>query len=177
MAEVEDHVIPVRLDLEHDHFRLKDTFLWNVSDKVVTPEIFAQGLCDDFKVPVQHFASKIVAAIQERVKEYQDQVMPMLTHSPDGEVLRGKLDPDGEGEAKALYEVFRRAREGSEEIRTDGGEEDTRVKVAGEDEEGVLTVEEAMEALPVLPEEDLRILIKVRHTFSRLVCGLTDGAG
>ena len=31
MANVEDHVVPVRLDLEHDHWRLKDTFAWNCS--------------------------------------------------------------------------------------------------------------------------------------------------
>ena len=29
MANVEDHVVPVRLELEYDHWKLKDTFLWN----------------------------------------------------------------------------------------------------------------------------------------------------
>ena len=29
MAKVEDHLVPVRLELEHDQYRLKDTFLWN----------------------------------------------------------------------------------------------------------------------------------------------------
>lgn len=31
MADVDDHLIPVRLDLEHDHWKLKDTFMWNCS--------------------------------------------------------------------------------------------------------------------------------------------------
>lgn len=158
MATVEDHVIPVRLDLEHDQYRLKDTFLWNVADQVVTPALFAQVLCDDFKVPHQHFAPRIIAAIQERVKEYQDQVMPILTRSPD--IIKGQLDPDGDDDAKAMYEVFRRAREGSEEIKTESGDEDMRIKIVGEDEEP-MSVEEAMSCLPLDPAEDLRILIKV----------------
>ena len=31
MAKVEDYIVPVRLDIEHDHFKLKDTFMWNCS--------------------------------------------------------------------------------------------------------------------------------------------------
>ena len=26
---MEERVIPVRIDIENDHYRLKDTFLWN----------------------------------------------------------------------------------------------------------------------------------------------------
>lgn len=41
MAQVEDHIIPIRLDIEHDHFRLKDTFMWNVSGE--TPSRMMQS--------------------------------------------------------------------------------------------------------------------------------------
>ena len=162
MANVEDHLVPVRLDLEHDHHRLRDTFLWNVSDRVVTPELFAQSMCDDFRVPYAHFGPRIVAAIQERVKEYQDQVLP-ITARADGKI-RGVLEDGDEGESKAIWEVFRRARESSEEVRTDEGaeeEQDTRVRIWGEDEE-VMTVEECMRGWgQVDGPEDLRFLVKV----------------
>lgn len=29
MAEVEEHLVPIRLELEHDHVRFSDTFMWN----------------------------------------------------------------------------------------------------------------------------------------------------
>jgi len=29
MANVEEQIIPVRLDLEWEHHKLKDTFMWN----------------------------------------------------------------------------------------------------------------------------------------------------
>ncbi|OCF78534.1 hypothetical protein I204_00474 [Kwoniella mangroviensis CBS 8886] len=175
MAEVEDHIVPVRLDLEHDNFRLKDTFMWNVSDKVVTPELFAQSLCDDFQVPHQHFASRIVAAIQERVQEYQAHVLP-IAQRKSKEDNRGKLDPEGDADSKAMVDIFRRIREGSaieEEIKTDPGEEhnDHHIKIVSFDhaevkvevigEERPMTVEEAMQNLPTEETEELRILIKV----------------
>lgn len=31
MANVEDHVVPVRLDIEEGQYKLKDTFMWNCS--------------------------------------------------------------------------------------------------------------------------------------------------
>ncbi|WVW81072.1 hypothetical protein I302_103063 [Kwoniella bestiolae CBS 10118] len=151
MAEVEDHIVPVRLDLEHESFKLKDTFMWNVSDKVVTPEIFAQCLCDDFQVPYQHFQSRIVAAIQERVQEYQSHVLPIVQRRSK-EDNRGKLDPDGDADSRAMLEIFRKIREGSgieEEIRTDPGEEhndDVKIVSFGgldghEDEETLVNVD------------------------------------
>ena len=167
MAMVEDQIVPVRIDIEHDHHRIRDSFMWNVSDKIVTPELFAHNMCDDFKVPAQHFAPRIVAAIQERITEYQSHVLPLIPKSETG-LLKGQLEENGDGDGKALYETFRRAREGSEEIRTDEGEEDTRIKIVGEDEE-VMTVEEAMACIPTDPIEDLRILIKVSRVGIKVI--------
>ncbi|WRT70508.1 uncharacterized protein IL334_007506 [Kwoniella shivajii] len=187
MAEVEDHIVPVRLDLEHDSYKLKDTFMWNCADKVVTPEIFAQSMCDDFAVPPQHFLSKIVTAIQERVQEYQDQVLPIIQRRPK-EDNRGKLNSEGDSDTLAMIEIFRKVREGSileEEIKTDPGMEENRdeeIKIVSLDdingeesnhdddlnrdealivEEKPMTVEEAMQNLPKEEMEELRILIKV----------------
>ncbi len=63
---------------------------------MVTPELFAQSLCDDFKVPHNHFVPKIVAAIKDRIQEYQDQVLPLINTALSGRdpYDRGKLDED-----------------------------------------------------------------------------------
>lgn len=110
MAQVEDHLIPIRLDIEHDQLRLKDTFTWNVTDTVVTPEMFAHSLCDDFGFPPNHFVPKIVAIIQERIAEYKDQIAPIEQVSMGVKGTQGKLDPEGP-EGQAVIDVFRKARE------------------------------------------------------------------
>jgi SWI/SNF-related matrix-associated actin-dependent regulator of chromatin subfamily B protein 1 len=38
MANVEDHVIPIRLDMEEGQYKLKDTFMWNCSGKLSAGE-------------------------------------------------------------------------------------------------------------------------------------------
>ncbi|WVQ70519.1 hypothetical protein IAR50_000038 [Cryptococcus sp. DSM 104548] len=176
MAEVEDHVVPVRLDLEEGNHKLKDTFVWNCADTVVTPELFAQTLCDDFGVPHHIFAPRIITAINERVHEYKDQVLPLAQrHSRDD--CRGKLDPEGDAESKALCEVFRRAKnwnrdEDEEEVKTDPGAamDDEDIKIVsddhdhpdtGLDESRPWTLEEAMSLVPENCAEELRILIKL----------------
>lgn len=175
MAEVEDHCVPVRLELEHDHHRFSDTFMWNCSgelrclrhkltpDTVVTPELFAQSLCDDFKLPPTQFVPKIVAAIKERVREYQDQVLPI---QPATDVTgKGSLDED---EGQSILDTFRRAHEvDDEEIKTDEGadQDDSHIRIVAFDDDfddKVMTVEEAMACMPP-PSDDneLRILVKL----------------
>ena len=128
MADVDDHVIPIRLDIEHDHFRLRDTFMWNVSDTVISPEMFAVSICDDFGVSPNGFVPKIVAIINERVTEYRDQVAPAEQPGPS---LRGKLDlTDDEGQR--TMEIFRQAQVDEDdestplcdEIMSDPGDDD-----------------------------------------------------
>ena len=158
MASVEDQIVPVRLDIEHDQWKVKDTFMWNCADTLVSPEMFAQSLCHDFSVPEGLFVPRICAAIRQRVREFQDQVMPILIRSPDATTGKGKIDPAGDDDAQAMFEVFRKAREGSPgsseqgssrdrereqvdgsrssvEIKTEsGGDENDTVKIVGEDE-------------------------------------------
>ncbi|RXK41701.1 hypothetical protein M231_00936 [Tremella mesenterica] len=170
MAEVEDHVVPIRLDIEHESHRLKDTFMWNCSDTVVTPELFAQTLCDDFHLPLQHFHHRIVTAIQERVKEYQDQILPII---PPSLSSQGQLHPEDE----IIWERFRGVRESTysdeQTVKTPSGDGDEMVVIVGgsdQDEssdkeigtkEEPMSVEEAMAGLPEDQADELRILVKV----------------
>ncbi|ORX41203.1 hypothetical protein BD324DRAFT_613614 [Kockovaella imperatae] len=173
LANVDDQIIPVRIDLEQDHWKLKDTFMWNCADTVVTPELFAATLCLDFGVPEGVFGPRIVAAIREREREFQNQVLPILARNAmDG--TRGKMDSEGNADAKATFEVFRRAREGSlpvleddqgsqmahsarssVEIKTEVGEDDERIKIVGLDAEVIADEEDAVkkEEKPMTVEE------------------------
>ncbi|CAE6541305.1 unnamed protein product [Rhizoctonia solani] len=55
-------LVPIRLEIDHDHFRLRDTFTWNLNDPVITPEVFAQCLCDDYQIS----SNSVVQAVAKR---------------------------------------------------------------------------------------------------------------
>lgn len=62
--------VPIKLDLEIDGYKLRDSFLWSLADAGLTPEDFAQMTCEDFELPPSLFVQPIAKAIQEQLQEY-----------------------------------------------------------------------------------------------------------
>lgn len=182
---VEDHSIPIRLDIEHDTHRIKDTFMWNCADTTVTPEMFAQQMCEDYKVPTGIFTGKIASTIREKVGEYWTQVKPIEPAEEEGQG-RGRLkagenwldftvkdEPVLTGKDEVMGEGVKREPGLDNEIDSvrvvahdeEPVVEDVELKKEGEEKEGKgvdrpMTVEEAMRFVQEGPE-DLRILVKV----------------
>ncbi|KAG0141930.1 hypothetical protein CROQUDRAFT_673849 [Cronartium quercuum f. sp. fusiforme G11] len=71
VAENEEVLVPIRLEIEVEHWKLRDTFTWNLREPVVTPEVFAVHLCEDLILPAQHFTPLIVSAIKEQLEDYR----------------------------------------------------------------------------------------------------------
>ncbi|ROT35907.1 SNF5-domain-containing protein [Sodiomyces alkalinus F11] len=46
-ADQHEELVPVRIDVDWDKIRLRDTFTWNLHDRIVHPEIFAQNFLED----------------------------------------------------------------------------------------------------------------------------------
>lgn len=144
----------------------------SLSDTVVTPELFARSLCDDFAVPSHLFVPRIVIAIAEKVREYQDQVAPMMSKRDGREECRGKLEDvddivfgaardgladylgkiKGEVESEVMVKVENIENEVHEnggdiemiEENGEDGNEELKVNVKEEDDEGkgIIQVEE-----------------------------------
>ena len=75
-SEQDDELVPIRLDVEWDKYRLRDTFTWNLHDRVVSPELFAERMIEDFRLPPEHghhLAKQVEAAIREQVAEHHPQ--------------------------------------------------------------------------------------------------------
>lgn len=90
-AEQHEELVPIRLDLELDKMRLRDTFTWNLHEKLVTPELFIQHLMEDLKIPDDEFNSK--ARLGQQVRgEMQEQILNFYPHVfvDDGPVESGK---------------------------------------------------------------------------------------
>ncbi|KAF3183448.1 SWI/SNF chromatin-remodeling complex subunit [Orbilia oligospora] len=73
-AETTDDLLPIRLDVHHDKIRLRDTFLWNLHERCIPIELFAEHLVEDYHLPISH---GLVAAIS---KQIVDQVTDYHPH-------------------------------------------------------------------------------------------------
>ncbi|RPA77079.1 SNF5-domain-containing protein [Ascobolus immersus RN42] len=63
-------LIPIRIDLDLDSGRrLKDSFLWNLYETLITPDEFAETMAVDLQLP-PHMIGKIAEAIRSQLEEY-----------------------------------------------------------------------------------------------------------
>lgn len=63
-------LIPIRLDMEIEGHKLRDTFTWNKNEQNITPEQFAEVLCDDLDLPSIAFVSPIAQSIRQQIEAY-----------------------------------------------------------------------------------------------------------
>ena len=76
-SEQLDELVPIRLDIEWEKIRLRDTFTWNLHDRVVTPELFAEQLVEDFKLPLENCSPLlhlVCASIKEQIQDFHPHV-------------------------------------------------------------------------------------------------------
>nr|XP_023696470.1 SWI/SNF-related matrix-associated actin-dependent regulator of chromatin subfamily B member 1 isoform X3 [Paramormyrops kingsleyae] len=63
-------LVPIRLDMEIDGQKLRDAFTWNMNEKLITPEMFAEILCDDLDLNPLTFVPAIASAIRQQIESY-----------------------------------------------------------------------------------------------------------
>lgn len=61
-------LVPIRLDMEIDGYKLRDCFSWNKNETLLTPEIFAEVLCDDLDLPAATFIQPIVQSMRQQLE-------------------------------------------------------------------------------------------------------------
>ncbi|KAK9379359.1 uncharacterized protein V2V93DRAFT_373609 [Kockiozyma suomiensis] len=69
-ASLPEILIPIRINLDMGSYRLADFFLWNLSEKLTTPEQFAAIMCGDLDIPAHTYAPQIANAIKTQIEEY-----------------------------------------------------------------------------------------------------------
>jgi hypothetical protein len=90
VALLPEVLIPIRLEYEHEAYKLRDTLTWNLrgsscsprsavsplshaplAETIVTPEIFASHLVEDLRLPYNAFYKEIVAQIKRHIEDAQ----------------------------------------------------------------------------------------------------------
>ncbi|KAF7762167.1 hypothetical protein Agabi119p4_8760 [Agaricus bisporus var. burnettii] len=98
-SERPEQLVPIRLEFDVEHHKMRDTFVWNLNDPVVTPETFAQSIVDDYNLN-PNYHSVIVKQIQEQLGDYkahslsydQDSGELVIDLTSDTPVVQGTLD-------------------------------------------------------------------------------------
>ncbi|KAL8944217.1 MAG: hypothetical protein Q9211_000686 [Gyalolechia sp. 1 TL-2023] len=76
-ADQLEELVPIRLDIEWDKIRLRDTFTWNLHDRITDPRSFAEGLVEDFKLPPEQcgpIVDQVHSNIQEQIRDFHPHV-------------------------------------------------------------------------------------------------------
>ena len=78
-AECLEDLVPLRIDIELDKLRLRDTFTWNLHDRTVPPKLFADALVEDLQIPAE-FRDSVSRSVREEITDqlqnYYPQVWP-----------------------------------------------------------------------------------------------------
>lgn len=90
-AEQHEELVPVRVDVEWEKVKLRDTFTWNLHERLIQPEIFAGQMVEDMGLkhpndrPVYE---QVLAQIQEQLNDFypfayseEDALDPELPYS------------------------------------------------------------------------------------------------
>lgn len=78
-AEEGECLVPIRLEIDFDKYKLRDTFTWNLHDRTVPIDLFAEHLVEDFRLPAIPALVKMIAEqIHAQVTDFHPHV-----HLPD----------------------------------------------------------------------------------------------
>ncbi|CAK7562422.1 MAG: SWI/SNF chromatin-remodeling complex subunit [Sporothrix epigloea] len=86
-AERYEELVPIRLDVEWDKFKLRDTFTWNLHDRLVPLELFTTQLLEDLglKLPI---SNQIYEQVCQQIQEQLGDFYPLVFSDDDA------LDPE-----------------------------------------------------------------------------------
>ncbi|KAF7366705.1 hypothetical protein MSAN_00928600 [Mycena sanguinolenta] len=159
-----EQLVPIRLEFDVEHHKMRDTFVWNLNDPIISPEHFAQTVVEDYNLPHTYHAV-ITKTIQEQLSDYRAHSASYEGDSWDLAVTEDTLRAGTlEGKSAAWWSAWRKR------LRTEragrGGKTHKRRKVVKEDDdmdtadERPMTVEE-FTFDPKALQDDMRILIRL----------------
>lgn len=82
-ADQIEELVPLRLDIELDKIKLRDTLTWNLNDRITDTTTFAENLVEDFHLPMEMRGTviqHIERDINEQIQDYYPH--PCLDNEP-----------------------------------------------------------------------------------------------
>ncbi|BGP36810.1 SWI/SNF chromatin-remodeling complex subunit [Rhodotorula kratochvilovae] len=159
IAQAPETLIPIRLELEHEMYKLRDTFTWNLRETTITPEIFASHLCADMRLPPEHFQRDIIAAVTKQIADAQ------LSGNYHGHIADALEEAREESRAWLEAHASRRRRLGKEPAREgEEGEEEEQEEEEKEEKPAALAELKVEQGV----SDELRVAIKLDITLDSI---------
>ncbi|KAJ7337371.1 hypothetical protein DFH08DRAFT_705548 [Mycena albidolilacea] len=166
-ANRSEQLVPIRLEFDVEHHKMRDAFVWNLNDPVISPEHFAQTVVEDYNLAHTYHAV-ITKTIQDQLSDYRAHSANYDGDSWDlaiteNTLCAGKL----EGESAAWWSAWRkRLRTEYGFVRAGRGKGHKRRKVIQEDEDMAMADERPMSVDEFTFDhkalhDDMRILIRL----------------
>ncbi|KAI0331910.1 SNF5-domain-containing protein [Cubamyces sp. BRFM 1775] len=93
-AEKPTALIPIRVEFETDTHRIRDCFVWNLNETLITPESFARIFCADLDLPSQPWVDTIAAQIRAQIEDHEGVASTYL--GADAEMTEPEDESPGE---------------------------------------------------------------------------------
>ncbi|XP_045171529.2 SWI/SNF-related matrix-associated actin-dependent regulator of chromatin subfamily B member 1-like isoform X2 [Mercenaria mercenaria] len=87
-----ENLVPIRLDMEYEGQKLRDCFTWNKNETLITPEMFAEILCDDLDLNPVNFVPAIAQVIRSQLEQYQNEQPEPVEETPSDQRVILKLN-------------------------------------------------------------------------------------
>lgn len=71
LASADEVLVPLRLSLDYEDYRITDFVMWNINEPSLTPELFATITCNDLELPVGYTAN-IANSMKTQIAEYSE---------------------------------------------------------------------------------------------------------
>ncbi|KAI0989183.1 hypothetical protein GJ496_009893 [Pomphorhynchus laevis] len=80
-------LVPIRLDLEIEGQKLRDYFVWNKKENLITPETFAEITCADLELNPLNFIPAITHSIKQQLESFPSE-KPETENSCNNVIIR-----------------------------------------------------------------------------------------
>ncbi|TQN73092.1 SWI/SNF chromatin-remodeling complex subunit snf5 [Colletotrichum shisoi] len=87
-AEQHEELVPIRIDVDWEKIKLRDTFTWNLHDRIIPAELFAQHLVEDLGVPLDAQHKPVLDQVILQIRDQLNDFYPLVFSEEDA------LDPE-----------------------------------------------------------------------------------
>lgn len=105
-------LIPIRVEIDHETepaFRLRDSFLWNLNERLLSPLDFARAFCIDTEIPLL-YADQIASMITTQCEEHAtiaevDVIEPLPPSAFEGQKVEEILEEVSHSSSPVIEET------------------------------------------------------------------------
>ncbi|OLN88340.1 SWI/SNF chromatin-remodeling complex subunit snf5 [Colletotrichum chlorophyti] len=87
-AEQHEELVPIRIDVDWEKIKLRDTFTWNLHDRLIPAELFAQHLVEDIGIPLDAAHKPVLDQVIAQMRDQLNDFYPLVFSEEDA------LDPE-----------------------------------------------------------------------------------